>query len=60
MSKQKNLKLTSKNNETIAKKLFKPLTQKEQQTVTGGSQTIWDRIRERGSYTGRSSGSTFW
>ena len=36
MSKQKNLKLNSKNNETTAKKLFKPLSQKEQQTVSGG------------------------
>ena len=36
MSKQKNLKLNSKNNETASKKLFKPLSQKEQQTVTGG------------------------
>ncbi len=47
MSKQKNLKLTSKNNETELKKLFKPLSQKEQQTVTGG----WSR---------RSSSSSFW
>ena len=36
MSKQKNLKLNSKNNETTAKKLFKTLSQKEQQTVSGG------------------------
>ncbi len=36
MSKQNNLKLNSKNNETTAKQLFKPLSQKEQQTVTGG------------------------
>ncbi len=41
MSKQKNLKLNSKNNETTAKELFKPLSQKEQQTVSGGWDNGW-------------------
>ena len=45
MSKQKNLKLNSKNNETTAKKLFKPLSQKEQQTVSGGWMGYWSSNR---------------
>ncbi len=36
MSKQKNSKLNSKNKETASKKLFKPLSQKEQETLAGG------------------------
>ena len=47
MSQQTNLKLNSKTNATTVKELFKPLSQKEQQTVTGG----WSR---------RSSSSSFW
>ena len=53
MSKQKNLKLNSKNNETTAKELFKPLSQKEQQTVSGG----WQEYVKKYGYTARRSSS---